>query len=460
MNIKPCVATIGYFDGVHKGHQFLLEHVKQMAKEKGLESAVITFTEHPRKVMQPDYHLDLLSTPEEKRQMLKATGIEHIIEFPFTIELSQLTAREFMTEVLQKQLHVQTLFIGYDHRFGHNRSEGFEDYQRYGAEIGMDIIHAPVCEIDNVNVSSSAIRRFLCGGEITIATHCLGYEYFLAGKIVDGFKLGRKLGFPTANIQINEPGKLIPADGVYAVRVFLEGTEYAGMLNIVEFRYRFRQKFRKSDDFRRLNRRFIKRARSADCDEVNRAVSFYRVDYRARARAFTYYTFKSRVQHIGRINVHAFRRRGAATAVWFAVFCGRRARVIDKRIPKGERQRLIVFHKGENLFVSSVARRVNRAAYRHDIARIQRFQYFNIACFDLNHLSLDYSFAVARAMALYGDRDGQSRNVGVFRFDKHAKGGNVAAEAFRTDAQSVDFFKHFLFKGRKIFVGVFLVQVA
>lgn len=232
MNIKPCVATIGYFDGVHKGHQFLLEHVKQMAKEKGLESAVITFTEHPRKVMQPDYHLDLLSTPEEKRQMLKATGIEHIIEFPFTIELSQLTAREFMTEVLQKQLHVQTLFIGYDHRFGHNRSEGFEDYQRYGAEIGMDIIHAPVCEIDNVNVSSSAIRRFLCGGEITIATHCLGYEYFLAGKVVDGFKLGRKLGFPTANIQINEPGKLIPADGVYAVRVFLEGTEYAGMLNI------------------------------------------------------------------------------------------------------------------------------------------------------------------------------------------------------------------------------------
>ncbi len=232
MNIKPCVATIGYFDGVHKGHQFLLEHVRQMAKEKGLSSAVITFTEHPRKVIQPDYHLNLLLTPKEKRQILEATGIEHIIELPFTIELSLLTAREFMTEILQKQLHVQALFVGYDHRFGHNRSERLEDYQRYGTEIGMDIVHAPVCKIDNVNVSSSAIRRFLCGGEIAIATHCLGYEYFLEGKVVDGFKLGRKLGFPTANIQINEPGKLIPANGVYAVRVFLEGTEYAGMLNI------------------------------------------------------------------------------------------------------------------------------------------------------------------------------------------------------------------------------------
>lgn len=232
MNIEPCVATIGYFDGVHRGHQFLLEHVKQLAAQEKLDSAVITFKEHPKKVMQPDYHLDLLSTPEEKRQMLKATGIKHVIELDFTIELSQLTAREFMTEILQKQLHVQTLLIGYDHRFGHNRSEGFEDYQRYGAEIGMEIVHTPVCEIDNVNVSSSAIRRFLQGGEITIATHCLGYEYFLKGKVVDGFKLGRKLGFPTANIQVEEPGKLIPADGVYAVRVFLENKEYAGMLNI------------------------------------------------------------------------------------------------------------------------------------------------------------------------------------------------------------------------------------
>ena len=170
MNIKPCVATIGYFDGVHKGHQFLLEHVKQMAKEKGLESAVITFTEHPRKVMQPDYHLDLLSTPEEKRQMLKGTGIEHIIEFPFTIELSQLTAREFMTEVLQKQLHVQTLFIGYDHRFGHDRidCDGLE-------ALGLHVVRVGERQVAGAHVSSTTIRRLVEAGDFAEAERLLGH---------------------------------------------------------------------------------------------------------------------------------------------------------------------------------------------------------------------------------------------------------------------------------------------
>ena len=232
MNEKPCVATIGFFDGVHRGHRFLIERVKQIAHAQGMESVVITFPIHPRMVMQPGYVLDLLSTPDEKHQMLEEQGIDRIAEYPFTLELSQYTARDFMIEVLQRRLHVDTLVIGYDHRFGHNRSEGFEDYRRCGEEIGMKVVHAEACVVDGITVSSSAIRRFLCGGEVTVAAHCLGYEYYLKGIVVDGFKVGRTLGFPTANLQLTESGKLVPAGGVYAVRVQLDGKEYAGMLNI------------------------------------------------------------------------------------------------------------------------------------------------------------------------------------------------------------------------------------
>ncbi len=232
MNQKPCVATIGFFDGVHRGHRFLISCVKRLADELGLESAIITFPVHPRMVMQPGFRMELLSTPEEKHRMLESEGVNRIVELPFTVELSKYTAREFMVEVLKHRLHVDTLVIGYDHCFGHNRSEGFEDYRRYGEEIGMHVVHAEVCVVDGVTVSSSAIRRFLCGGEVTIAAHCLGYEYYLEGTVVDGFKVGRTLGFPTANLRIEENGKLIPAGGVYAVRVEMQGKEYAGMLNI------------------------------------------------------------------------------------------------------------------------------------------------------------------------------------------------------------------------------------
>lgn len=234
MKPQPCVATIGFFDGVHQGHRFLIEQVRRLAAEEGLESAVITFPVHPRQVMQPDCHLALLSTSEEKRALLRATGIDRIIELPFTRELSQYTAREFMGEVLQKRLQVHTLVIGYDHRFGHNRSEGFEDYCRYGREMGMRVVHAPACVVDGVTVSSSAIRRFLLGGEVTMANRCLGYEYYLEGTVIHGFQVGRTLGFPTANLSVEEPGKLIPVNGVYAVRVTLDadGSSYSGMLNI------------------------------------------------------------------------------------------------------------------------------------------------------------------------------------------------------------------------------------
>ncbi len=232
MEQKNCVATIGFFDGVHQGHRFLIEQVKRIAKEEHREAVVITFPIHPQRVMQPEYQLKLLSTPEEKRDLLYATGIDRIIELPFTRKLSQYTAHDFMLKVLQKRYRVHTLIIGYDHRFGHNRSEGFDDYCRYGKEMGMEIVHAPVCIVDNITVSSSAIRRFLTGGEVSIANRCLGYTYFLEGTVIHGFKIGHTLGFPTANLLVEEPDKLIPTNGVYAVRVRLEGNEYAGMLNI------------------------------------------------------------------------------------------------------------------------------------------------------------------------------------------------------------------------------------
>lgn len=230
--VKPCVATIGFFDGVHRGHRFLIEQVKSLAAARGLSTTLISFPVHPRKIMQADYQPELLSTPEEKEQLLRQTGVDSCVMLPFTRELSQLSAYEFMRDVLQKQLHVQVLVIGYDHRFGHNRSEGFDDYCRFGRELGIEVVQAQGCMLNGVHISSSVIRSFLGAGEIKLANKCLGYRYALAGTIVDGHKVGRTLGFPTANLALGNPDKLVPANGVYAVWVQLEGNTYKGMLNI------------------------------------------------------------------------------------------------------------------------------------------------------------------------------------------------------------------------------------
>lgn len=231
-NIQPCVATIGFFDGVHRGHRFLIEQVKEEAKKEGLRSVLITFPTHPRKVMQKDYQPLLLSTPKEKAELLASTGADYCVSLDFTAQLSQLSAREFMQEILKKRLNVRTLIIGYDHRFGHNRSEGFEDYCRYGEEIGVKVIRAKAYVINNVNVSSSVIRLFLQEGEVEMANKCLGYEYYLDGTVVDGYKVGRTIGFPTANLKVENADKLVPADGVYAVKVTVAGKDHLGMLSI------------------------------------------------------------------------------------------------------------------------------------------------------------------------------------------------------------------------------------
>ncbi|MDD3210112.1 bifunctional riboflavin kinase/FAD synthetase [Bacteroides graminisolvens] len=230
--LEPCVATIGFFDGVHLGHRFLIEQVKELAKDQGLRSALITFPVHPRQVMKSDYRPELLTTPEEKIELLKAQGVDYCIMLDFTVELSQLSALSFMKDILQRRYNVSTLIIGYDHRFGHNRSEGFEDYVRYGQQIGMNVYRAQACMIDDLNISSSLVRTHLLEGKIDLSTRYLGYNYSIEGVVVGGYRVGRTIGFPTANLDLRESNKLIPSDGVYAVRVEVKGCLYAGMLNI------------------------------------------------------------------------------------------------------------------------------------------------------------------------------------------------------------------------------------
>ncbi|GAK37200.1 riboflavin kinase [Bacteroides graminisolvens DSM 19988 = JCM 15093] len=221
-----------FFDGVHLGHRFLIEQVKELAKDKGLRSALITFPVHPRQVMKSDYRPELLTTPEEKIELLKAQGVDYCIMLDFTVELSQLSALSFMKDILQQRYNVSTLIIGYDHRFGHNRSEGFEDYVRYGQQIGMNVYRAQACMIDDLNISSSLVRTYLLEGKIDLSTRYLGYNYSIEGVVVGGYRVGRTIGFPTANLDLRESNKLIPSDGVYAVRVEVKGCLYAGMLNI------------------------------------------------------------------------------------------------------------------------------------------------------------------------------------------------------------------------------------
>ena len=232
-DIEPCVATIGCFDGVHTGHRYLVKQVHDIANEKCLKSALITFPVHPRQVMQADYMPELLSCPAQKTSLISSLDADYCIILPFTKELSLLTAREFM-ELLFKRYNVRELVIGYDHRFGHNRTETFEDYCRYGQELGMSVIKAePLkCEKTDTFISSSAIRKLLKCGDVVTANRFLGYNYYIDGTVTDGHKVGRKIGFPTANIIPSCPEKLIPENGVYAVRVPISNTVYKGMLNI------------------------------------------------------------------------------------------------------------------------------------------------------------------------------------------------------------------------------------
>lgn len=229
--LLPSVATIGFFDGVHRGHRFLIDQVKEVAATNGLCSALITFPIHPGQVMQTMYRPQLISSPEEKLELLETTAVDYCVLLPFTHELSLLSAREFM-KLLRDNFNIRALVIGYDHRFGHNRSESFEDYCRYGKELNIYIVRARAYTDGEAKISSSVIRQLLKEGDVSRAAKFLGYNYFLDGTVVDGYKIGRKIGFPTANLKADCSDKLIPSEGVYAVYVYVKGKKWAGMLNI------------------------------------------------------------------------------------------------------------------------------------------------------------------------------------------------------------------------------------
>lgn len=232
---NPQVATIGFFDGVHRGHRYLIDQMITVAKEADMESTVITFDRHPRQVLHSDYLPQMLSTFEEKKALLENTPADHIEILTFDEQLAALSAHDFMKQVLRERLNVCKLVIGYDNRFGHNRSEGFENYVRYGQELGIEVIQAmPLSEPDKEAISSSYIRACLLVGNVWGANEALGYAYSLTGRVIEGFHEGRKIGFPTANLNTDETGKLVPASGVYAVHVQLENEQHLrlAMMNI------------------------------------------------------------------------------------------------------------------------------------------------------------------------------------------------------------------------------------
>ncbi|WP_454989234.1 bifunctional riboflavin kinase/FAD synthetase [Capnocytophaga sputigena] len=229
---QPTVLTIGTFDGVHLGHQKIVERVVTTAHQEGLLATVFTFFPHPRMVVQHDKGLKLIHTLEEKKQLLQQLGVDLLVVQPFNEAFAQLTAEEFVSTILVEHLNVKKVIIGYDHRFGRNRTANIDDMRLFGKKYGFAVEEISVQEVDEVSVSSTKIREALNKGDVTTAEHYLGTPYSLTGRVVHGLKLGRTLGYPTANIQVTEEYKLIPKDGVYAVYSYIDGRKVYGMMSI------------------------------------------------------------------------------------------------------------------------------------------------------------------------------------------------------------------------------------
>jgi riboflavin kinase/FMN adenylyltransferase len=231
--VHNAVVTSGTFDGVHIGHQKILNRLKEIAGSIGGETVVITFWPHPRYVLKPGAisHL-LLNTFEEKAELIKQQGIQHLLRIPFTKEFSQLTSTQFIQDILVKKVGTRKLIIGYDHKFGRDREGSFEQLSLNASNYGFEVEEIPRQDVDHIGVSSSRIREALEAGDIDTATHFLGRPYSLRGRVVSGDKLGRVLGYPTANIDIDSNDKLVPAHGIYAVTVEHESERLKGMLYI------------------------------------------------------------------------------------------------------------------------------------------------------------------------------------------------------------------------------------
>lgn len=231
--LPNAVVTSGTFDGVHRGHQTILARLTEIARSSGGESVLITYWPHPRTVLSNDsMDLKLLTTLDEKIELLEQAGVDHLIVIPFTRAFSELSSAEYIRQVLIDKIGTRKLVIGYDHRFGRDREGGFDYIQAHQSEYGFDVEEIPRQDIEAVGVSSSRIRAALEAGNIDAANRLLGRPYSLSGTVVKGRQLGRTIGFPTANLQVDDPVKLIPANGVYAVDVLYAGQKFSGMLNI------------------------------------------------------------------------------------------------------------------------------------------------------------------------------------------------------------------------------------
>ncbi|KIC02411.1 riboflavin biosynthesis protein RibF [Flavobacterium sp. JRM] len=229
---KKTILTLGTFDGVHIGHKKILEKITQNTQDGKYESLVLTFFPHPRMVLQEKSEIKLLNTIAEKTKLLENTGIENLVIHPFNESFSRLTAEDFVSSILVNQFHIQKIIIGHDHRFGRNRTADINDLIAFGEQYGFEVEQISAQEIKDVSVSSTKIRKALTDGDMNLANEYLGYDYFLTGTVVKGKQLGRTIGFPTANLKIEEEYKLIPKNGVYIVKSIINKKVVYGMMNI------------------------------------------------------------------------------------------------------------------------------------------------------------------------------------------------------------------------------------
>lgn len=233
--LDNAVVTTGTFDGVHKGHKKILEQLKSVAHAQGGESVLLTFDPHPRMVLQPDVDLKLINSQREKIELLKQCGIDHLIIHPFTAEFSRTTSLDFVRNILVNTIGAKKLVIGYDHHFGRNREGSFEHLKEFGPVYGFDVEEISAEDIKDVTISSTKIRKALTEGNLEVANQYLGYSYGMSGQVVVGEKIGSTIGFPTANVVLEDSHKLVAADGVYAVHVSFPANPdvvYHGMCNI------------------------------------------------------------------------------------------------------------------------------------------------------------------------------------------------------------------------------------
>ena len=231
--LNNAVVTIGTFDGVHVGHQKIISGIKELAKSSDGETVLLTFFPHPRMILHPeDESIKMINTINEKAELLEQAGIDHLIITPFSRDFSNQSAEEYIRDVLVNQIGTKKIVIGYDHRFGKDRQGGLEDLQRLGPVYGFDVVEIPEQDINDVAISSTRIRTALLNGEIELANTFLGYPFFITGTVIRGDQIGRQIGYPTANIVIQERYKLIPSDGIFAVKVIIADEIFKGMAYI------------------------------------------------------------------------------------------------------------------------------------------------------------------------------------------------------------------------------------